>query len=1669
MKRTSAFVLALAACSLVGTLEAQDDRTTPLGVAPGAPAGSYPLSDLERINLFNGSLSFYLPLLTIGGRGEVSHTVGLTIERHWGVMHVSETDPRLVPRFDWWRGIRPGFGPGVMRSYRDFEDLAGVIHYLTRMTFTTPDETQYEFRDTEMEGQPWPNVVEPRGQIFHTSDGAAMTFVSDAPITTAGVEAGRLLFRDGRQYRIDGGLVTSIRDRSGNLMQFQYAGPEQQVSRITDSIGRVYDFVYEGVGGPSPLKKIQFKGFGNTPREIRVEHGPLSTALIDGEQIGTLAELFPEFATAWFQPGLEHHPVVTTRVVLPSGRDYVFRYNRYGELAEVTLPTGGVIEYEHGAGLPGGGSGAFAAVIYRRLVRKTVRPTGGSAQMTTILGPEMSDGLVQTVDEERRGSGDQIISRTRHHFHGQASAELTTDTPLYYPHWQTGREYRTEIYEVVDDVESLLRRVDHTWAQRLPLPGWSDRIANDPRITETTTTLEAGSGLSSKQVFEYDTYNNRTVVKEFAFNAGAQDPPIRCRATDFVTTNGGGQPQDYADLNIHIRDLPKQERLFQSDCTSTPGLRAQTTYEYDNYTPTQGHAALVGRSGIVSLDPAYVAPDQLLTRGNVTATTRLVDAAGSSVTTFQQYDVAGNVVKAIDARGNATTFDFSDRFGAPNNEARGNAPPIELPGLFSYAFATKTVNPKLHETYTQFDYYVGRPVNHENANGVVGSISYNDPLDRPKEVIRAWDHPAKSRTLFAYTDDPPNPVVDILTDKDAFADPAPMHSATIFDGLGREASTRTYEGTGGSDFIVVDEKFYDAAGRLATVRNPYRPSDPGPLYARSTLYDALDRVIGTVTPDGASSTTTYPGNVTIVTDPAFKVRRSTSDALGRVVSVREDPDGLLNHLTSYSYNAFDQVLAVTQDSQQRSFAYDSLGRLICASTPESRVSSAPSCATTPLPTSGLLRYAYDANGNLTIKTDARGVTSAYFYDSLNRVEAKSYDHPQTWQVAFLYDSSSLGKGRLTQSVAFRQPLIGPIETQITNYIEYDALGRITKSDQWAGGSRAFEYTYDLAGNLRTQKYPSGRIVTTTYDVAGRMRSVGQGTHVYAQVLANADYSPHGGLLLLKLGTVPGSPQCPGRWRQTRFNCHLQQRLAGLGCFDSSADLLGIHLGYGTDHPPTGTACQSLPNTPDNNGDLLEQRIDVNNVTRFVQRFTYDGADRLAMATERNAGENTVFWTQSYDYDRWGNRAVTPASYPGPEPGLTPTLLGQFNAANNRIQPPSQYDDAGNQTTDAAGRTFTYDAENRLIAVAAPTGTATYLYDADGRRVRKVVSPGNATTWYVYDAFGRLASEYGPINAGVGTRYLIPDQLGSTRAIVNDFGTVVARSDYLPFGQELPLGNEIPQQGLRADYGTDPSVRHRFTGKERDLETGLDLFGARFMAAAQGRFTTPDPAFVGREKIRTPQKWSRYPYVLNNPLSYVDPDGMEEVTLTYRTFIPNKTVTVLGKAFTGDNRAFTTDAVASHRTAIIVRVETDPAKRREPIIWQSSTAGETLEISSQGNVIDRATASTGLPFATGGRDSFGNAVINIQQAAKNPLSPAPSIVSPAIKTDMNVIISPDASTASVSGSMTPFPAHEAFIDSNGPVTIIYQFKPRKDATPFSLFTTIQVNTGPMQLLPPPNLP
>ncbi len=130
------------------------------------------------------------------------------------------------------------------------------------------------------------------------------------------------------------------------------------------------------------------------------------------------------------------------------------------------------------------------------------------------------------------------------------------------------------------------------------------------------------------------------------------------------------------------------------------------------------------------------------------------------------------------------------------------------------------------------------------------------------------------------------------------------------------------------------------------------------------------------------------------------------------------------------------------------------------------------------------------------------------------------------------------------------------------------------------------------------------------------------------------------------------------------------------------------------------------------------------------------------------------------------------------------------------------------------------------------------------------------------------AEYGAVaKPSCTTCYLSWDHVRSVRMLTDGSGNVVARHDYLPFGEEIPAGYAGRSASLL--FGASDGIEQKFTGQIRDSETGMDFFPRRYYASAVGRFTSPDPMNLGADLL-DPQSWNAYAYVRNNPLALVDP-------------------------------------------------------------------------------------------------------------------------------------------------------------------------------------------------------
>jgi len=424
----------------------------------------------------------------------------------------------------------------------------------------------------------------------------------------------------------------------------------------------------------------------------------------------------------------------------------------------------------------------------------------------------------------------------------------------------------------------------------------------------------------------------------------------------------------------------------------------------------------------------------------------------------------------------------------------------------------------------------------------------------------------------------------------------------------------------------------------------------------------------------------------------------------------------------------------------------------------------------------------------------------------------------------------------------------------TGSYSYDVMDRIaSESRTIAGIAKSMSYGYNLDGSIKTLTYPSRAVITYTPDSAGRMLSA-LDTGNQINYVTSATYGPDSALA----GFVSGYTSSFVGITNS-FSCNKRLQPVFMSASSPSQTVFSIGYDFQLGKRDNGNV-YALNNNKDN--------------TRS-QTFTYDALNRLTSAqnsgtdcTRTTVNGKTEYWGNNYGYDPWGNlvsKSVTKCS----AENLSITAL-----ANNQLSGYG-YDAAGNMTSDPTdGVTATYDAENRIATATKNGVTTTYTYDDAGNRVEKSNAGASTVYWYLTpgivaeaDLSGNLKSEYVffdgervarkdfPSNA---VFYYFSDHLKTASVITDSVGNIKSESDYYPWGGELQLTN-------------NDSNHYKFTGKERDSETGLDYFGARYYSNGQGRFTSADLPLIDQHPA-DPQSWNLYSYVRNNPLRFTDPTG-----------------------------------------------------------------------------------------------------------------------------------------------------------------------------------------------------
>ncbi len=1432
--RLTVLVFATGACLSLWAQSAPPTQITPSNDTGVRALQTYSGTH-ENINLANGNLDLDIPIVSLPGRNGLGLHLSLQYDSKIWMPHAtySLTGSDLTYA---WRSERrdPGIGDlgwrlglPVINRGDIVADSYGNVTGRQDTIVTLADGGKHSFGGARTGTS---GVSNP---IMDSEDGSFATLDRSNPVDIV------VRQKDGTaiHFADEDGLATKVEDTNGNYISISS-------SVLTDTLGRRITITDDL---PNNRTTISYNGSDGAARNVILNYqtvvlfsttaGPTYTGAIPfakPAQTGPCGRICYNFL--WVsQPAPNRAFRLLSSITLPNGTAYSFEYNGYGELTKVTYPTGGYTRYDYVAKTHHEGFWSNVAMNidadFREVAAKHVSPCGSAAceETTTYdatVGPNAANNIY-AANNTNVVVTDPLGFRTEYVFSDYHEDDWMS-------RYHAPRELQRTIYKA--DGVNPLKKVETTYTQLDDGSGTNQAGGILPLYlpTSVTTTLYDGSTpLVSKTATQYDSF---TATVLWRVDADIQNWSIasRPRFIDNATSvteyhygasSPGAAARTHATtwmnntLNATLWAAHIWDRVKQQDVVDpATGTAASTTFEYDSY--TEGLTA----SGAVQHDSAYSTGNTV--RGNLTATThwRNKSTPGGNDTSYlvtrNQYDDAGNIRKTTDPGGHATTVSYADVWNSSGN----NCQPT---GGAAAAYPTSVTNALGHVTQKAYNSCSGTVAWEKDTNNQQTTFSYADPLDR----LTSTGRPDGGTTSVTYASSGYSPV-ETYQSIDATHT---LHTTAVLDGLGRNTqSILASAATSPSQ-----ETTYDGAGRVLCVTNWHlagTSTDGQTCYS----YDQLDRITQILRQDGSHVDAAFGADATTaqltVTDEAGKKRKYATDALGRLRTVWEDPTGG-NYETDYGYDILGNLTSVAQKgsdatkARNRSFVYNSLSQLLRSQNPEA----------------GQIDYSYDADGNVLTRLDPRSITTTYGYDALHRVTGKTYSNGNA-AVAYYYDEtnclgppSCLNKG---------------LRTSMTDAAGSTAWSRaLTASVGWKSAeqrttnnvTKTITTQLNQGGSVASLTYPSGRVVTFTPDNAGRPYSAVDSASGGANYATTAAYTAGGLLASVIMGQ---SATFGGITLSQTYNSRLQPATIT----SSSAAGTPMSLTYGFIDGQ-------------NNGNI--QSITNNLTAARSQSFTYDELNRVKTALTQ-ATTGTYAWGLNFGHDAWGNlqsAGVTQGSAPSLNLGPMTTL----NRIDTNLNPGFSYDTAGNQTSDGTNA-FQYDAENRITTAAG----VTYAYDGDGRRVSKsngklywygegpdvlveTDGSGNAPVEYVFFGGQRIARR----DAAGAVTYTMGDHLGSARVVLNATGGVLDDSDFYPFGGERPVSS--------ASGNT-----YKFTGKERDIESGLDYFGARYYANTMGCWLSPDwsatPQAIPYADLTDPQTLNLYGYVRGNPLSRADADG-----------------------------------------------------------------------------------------------------------------------------------------------------------------------------------------------------
>ncbi len=1190
-------------------------------------------------------------------------------------------------------------------------------------------------------------------------------------------------------------LPVWIRTRNGDKVTIAYKPYNSStfkfrwaIDNINDSLGRVIQFNYDPSTGA--LVSVTAPDENGNPRQlVQIDY---QTITLSYNFTGGLTVVAPS----------NNQLMVVRRIYQPqTGRGYLFsQYSSYGCARRISM----------NIGMTTSSDGTETAYTRYNYSTATAMYSGDPDVQTGAL----NDAPQYTQRKEwwsgkTDDSGNPTSAETVYNYSRQTDQIAQTET-----HTETDALHLTSIESKISTNTS-----DES-SGKLTETLFKDSTGTVKRKTTSSYTAGPDGGVQLSAVESFDEENNRVKTETVYGNYGRVS---EIKEYGYTTTVQRRTVFNYIDTQAYIDDrqlqLVDRVRVYDQSGTNV----ARTDYVYDDYGSMGGMESYNMPTNPFPPNHESGYDQSNTVRGNVTGVKVYSDIVGSVfVQRNTKYDIFGNAVEAQVSCCGVKTALFGTSSGsamlysAPlsTTDGRDGIAPF-LKTSYVYNFYTSVVKQTTDANNQTTNFIYDIAIRLVQVNSPTGAVTVTD-----------FDKDASGKDVLSY--------FQRVSYTDVDSTSKVITTRSWFDGGGRVLRSGVGQGVSPASYDAV-KTVYDSLGRVLKQSNPYAGNSSGdgtPTFWTTNEYDSLWRVTRVTLPDGQMIQTAYNGDEVTVTDQVNRQRRSQIDGLGRLIAVTEQDvaTGSLSVVTSYSYDALDNLVGVNQGGQPRSFGYDALSRLKNQTTPEG----------------GLVTYSYWDFDAVKKRVDARNVETHYKYDSLNRLERVWYTGlggddtgavrpalpagvEATLDVVLQYNTASPGNGAVS-----RVDDGAGYETYA-----YDSLGRNTsKSRVIDGYTFTTSYEYNQVGQQTAIIYPSLKRVRTNYDARGRFTGLDKmnGSTLELSYLSQVGYNTAGQVTGLTLGN--GVAESYG-YSQDRLQMTSQTATK------SGQTLMSIGYNYTASAGQSGAAT-----TAGNSGQLMGVTAAINSPTaNRNQAFTYDNVGRLKTAAGWNSTTNRRF-----DYDRWGNRVGVWNAVSGGTQIQSVTLQQPGGVTNNRISAVNTvsyvYDAVGDVTNDGA-HSYQYDAESRMVKVDSGA-TAINTYDGANRRVKKQTSAG--TTWYVWEG-GRVIAEYGAAQGSGGTRYYHPDRL-STRMITNVSGAVAGTQDHLPFGEDAGVVGE--------------NEKHRFTNYERDSESGTDYAVNRQYSMNTGRFLQPD--VIGGHRVN-PQSLNRYAYSLNDPANLMDPLGL----------------------------------------------------------------------------------------------------------------------------------------------------------------------------------------------------